>query len=423
MSLPQGPAVRKNIVPLLGIAFVVAILCTGLFYSVFASRFSVANAASMAEHTMIVASHDLLRGAVLTTDDVHVAQVKTSAPPKGLLARPEQLAGRTLIVSASEGSPILESMLSSSAADSEVPAGMRALTIRPGDSASVLAVLQPGRHVDIQAWSERGQEPQIRTILQNVEVVSVPHDPANNNAINAITVLVPAANADAVALADSAAHVRIALRSAADSSPNGHGRTAMGALFGSAEPAAVVAASATPVEKMPELSVSVLGVTDNGERRLSEFYGTQSSTGLNVRDLDAHGGWEQAIKETMAAKDAVEISASRVGAAHGRTVEFGNHAWRVRVRFKAGDGNSVRIEPEVISRSGRLVTVRRTRGSLGTAAPDGAAAVVTGVCGNEEERASAAGSAGTAGVKVRDLLIVVRSRAPALTASLPGNAH
>jgi len=420
MSLPAGPAVRKNIVPLLGIAFVVAILCTGLFYSVFASRFSVANGSSAAEHTVVVANRDLARGSIVKPDDIRLAQVRTNAPPRGLLSRPEQLAGRVLVVTAAEGSPILDGMLSSAVADGEVPAGMRALTIRPADSSTLVAVLQPGRRVDIQAWSERGAEPQIRTILQNVEVLAVPHDPAYNGT-PAITVLVPADRADAVALADSAAHIRIALRSAGDNTANGRGRTAMASLFASAEPALIAAASSTSKRVIPQLSVSVLGVTDNGVRRLSEFY-HDGGTGLNVRDLDRHGSWESAIKETVAARDAVEISAAHVGASYGDTVQFGNRAWRVRVRFRVRDANRVRIEPEVISHNGEVVTVRRTRGTLDTAAAGGAA-VVTGVCGNEEDRASAAGSAPRAGVKVRDLVIVVRSEAPALTATLAGNAH
>lgn len=425
MSLPAGSAVRKNIVPLLGIALVVAILCTGLFYSVFASRLSVANAASAAVQTVVVATHDLPRGAVVGTADIRLAQVKTDDPPRGLLAKPEQASGRMLLVAASEGSPILDSMLTSAIADGEVPSGMRALTIRPADSSSVLAVLQPKRHIDLQAWSDRGSEPQIRTILQNVEVLAVPRDLANN-AVPAITVLVPAAKADAVALADSAAHIRIALRNASDSTPNGRGKTAMAALFGArAEEEPVVHAAEVSHRRpdIPELSVSVLGVTDNGVRRLSELYGAESGRGLTVRDLETHGAWEQAIKETLANKDAVQISEAHVGAAYGNTVQFGNHAWRVRVRFRSSDGNSVRIEPEVIARSGQAVTVRRTRGSLGTAAQAGAAAIVVGVCGNEEDRASAADNARSSGVKVRDLVILVRSQAPALTASLPGKTR
>src|SRR5579884_607690 len=413
MSLPAGPAVRKNIVPLLGIAFVVAILCTGLFYSVFASRFTAAAADTLSEYMVVVANRDLPRGSVVKAEDIRLAEVKTNAPPKGLLSKPEQLAGRTLVVAAAEGSPILESMLSAGAADGEIPAGMRAMTIRPADSGSVLAVLQPGRSIDIQAWSERGSEPQIRTILQNVQVLAVPRD--SNNTIPAITVLVPAAKADALALADSAAHVRIALRSASDTSPNGSGRTAMAALFAPGPLPAPAARKQAAKRSLPELSVSVLGVTDNGMRRLSELYGA-SGKGLNVRDLERHGAWEQVIRDTVAAKDAVEISEARVGAVYGNTVQCGNRSWRVRVRFRAADENRVRIEPEVITRNGHMLTIRSTRGSLDPATLAGSAAVVTGVCGNDEDRASAADSTRNSGVRVRDLVILVRSQAPALSA-------
>jgi len=279
-------------------------------------------------------------------------------------------------------------------------------------------VLQPGRRVDIQAWSERGSEPRLRTILQNVEVLAVPRDA--NNAIQAITVLVPAVKADAVALADSAAHVRLALRSATDTTPNGNGAAAMAALFAPVERAAPPERGARAT--IPELTVSVLGVTDNGMRRLSEFYGAKGQ-GLNVRDLDRHGAWEQAIRDTVATKDAVEVSAAHVGAVYGNTVQFGNRGWRVRVRFRAGDVNSVRIEPEVITRNGHVLTIRSTQGSLDSATQAGAAAVVTGVCGNDDDRASAADRTRNSGVQVRDLLILVRSQAPALSATLAGNGR
>src|SRR5438552_2469126 len=102
---------RKNIAPLLAIAFVVAIISTGLFYGMFASKLASAS-----------------------TDRVI---------PK-----------RDAVESAG------------------VPVGMRALTIHVSESSGVLALLKPGTRIDIQAVSDRNRPAVLRTILQNIEVLS-----------------------------------------------------------------------------------------------------------------------------------------------------------------------------------------------------------------------------------------------------------
>lgn len=420
MSLPATPAVRKNIVPLLGIAFVVAVLCTGLFYGVFASRFGVTHAASVPEHPVVVASHDLSRGLVLKAEDVRIDQLATGATPKGMLTKPDELAGRTLVVAAPEGTPILQSMLSTAAEDREIPVGMRALTLRPADSSSVLAVLQPGHRVDVQAWSDRGGEPHLRTILQNVEVLAVPRN--GDAVVTAITLLVPAAHVDAVALADSAAHVRIALRSAADETSNGAGRNVAALFSDRAETAAPARAVAEPAT-LPDISVSVLGVTEAGLQRLRAVSGASAEHELRVRDLDAASGWEKTLNEAFASGQAVEISAAHAGAAHRSSVQFGNRSWLVRVRFAPAEDNRVRIEPEVITHAGAAVTVRKIHRSVQTALQAGGAAIVTGVCAGDLDGALLAKTAIHAGANVRDLVIVVRSHAPALTAALPRASH
>jgi len=410
---------RKNIVPLLGIAFVVAVLCTGLFYGVFASRFGSVGALPPVR-SMLVAAHDLPRGVPLKADDVKIAEVRSETTPRGTISRPEDVNGRSLVVSVSEGTPLAEAMLSSAASDREIPAGMRALTIRPADSSSVLAVLQAGRRIDIQAWSERGGEPELRTILENVEVLAATHAAeaaSGNPGALPITVIVPAAKADTVALADSAAHLRIMLRGASDATSTGAARVAMNSIFAGREPRQATPAPA-PEGSLPELNVSVLGVSDAALRRLD--LPARGSAGLTVRGIE-NDGWERNLRQTIATHEAVQVDEQIIGASHGNVVRFGHGRWLVRIRFEAEDGR-VRVYPEVITRAGDAVTVRRTRGDLAGSARAVAATLVSGVCASDEDRASLAEHV-PAGVNARDLLIIVRPRATTLTASLPRNTQ
>lgn len=401
-------------VPLLGIAFVVAILCTGLFYGAFSSRFTTS--AAHPRQVLVVAAHDLAAGAVLKREDVKIAEVQAEVTPKGMFSTTDQVNGRMLVVAAPEGTPILEPMLGSAVTDSGIPVGMRAMTIRPADSSSIVKMLQPGRRIDIQAWSNRGGEDQLRTILEDVEVVSVPRE-NDAAASNAITVLVPVSNMDVVALADSAAHVRIALRNSDDSATTGAKPVGMAALFQSRE---AQPASPARAASIPALAVSVLAVNEAGLRKLGAQ--AASAPGLCMRDLRDNEQWEETIRQAVAAKEAVQVTAARVGGSYGDTLQFGNKSWRFRLRFEPGGATAIWIEPEIVRTAGSVVTTQRTRGHI-DATGTGARAVLIGGVGGAEAREALSREGGLPETPMTDLIVVMRSDAPALRAALPGTGR
>ena len=421
MTVPAGPAVRKNIVPLLGIAFVVAILCTGLFYGAFASRFTAS--ATHQRHELVVAAHDLAAGAIVRRDDVRISEVQADAAPKGMISTPELVDGRPLAVPAAEGTPILEAMLSPTVADHEIPPGMRAMTIRPTDSSSIVGVLQPGRRIDIQAWSNSVGEAQLRTILNDVEVLNAEHGNADSTAPTPITVLVPVSNTDEVALADSAAHIRIVLRNSDDSVTTSTKAVGLAALFRVHDtlPAPVLRTAALPATTpatIPAMTVSVLGISEAGLRKL----GPQSASagGFGVRDLRASDQWDDTMRKAVAAREAFEMTAARIGGAYGDTLQFGNRGWHFRLRFERSSASLLWIEPEIVREAGSVITTQRTRGHVEPRATGATAVLIGGVGGNDEDRAALAQAGSSGVVPIKDLVIVMRSDAPALRASLPG---
>lgn len=211
---------KRNILPLLGIAVVVAILSTGVFYGLFAGKLRSASAETPGQ-PVIVASHDLERGKVLEAGDLKVVRFKGSLA--GSFSGPEQLIGASLVAEAKENEPLLEVRVvtrtpGAGASQGSVPPGERAVSIRVSESEGVVGLLRPGARVDIQAVQDRQNGSELRTILQNVEVVSVNSQGGSGNRgpVAAVTVLVKPDDADLLAVADSGARLRLSLRNPLD---------------------------------------------------------------------------------------------------------------------------------------------------------------------------------------------------------------
>ncbi|MBK5292930.1 MAG: Flp pilus assembly protein CpaB [Acidobacteriia bacterium] len=153
---------KKNIIPLLLIAFVIAVAATGLFYGLVVSRAPAA---------------------------VDPASIPGAAEKAG---------------------PALG-----------IPPGMRAISVQVVGSSGVLALLQRGDHVDIQAVHslDKDSELQLRTVLENIEVLGVPAHPDSGTGKApppVVTLLANPQEADILGLADSAARIRLLLRNPKD---------------------------------------------------------------------------------------------------------------------------------------------------------------------------------------------------------------
>jgi len=210
---------KRNMVPLLGIAFVVAIISTGVFYGLFAGK--LRSSSDLPEHSIVVAARDMDRGTVLQASDVHVSQVQGVLA--GAFSNPQDAVGATLLTSLKTNEPLLLERVTPRASEAaatagRVPTGMRALSIRVSESESLLNFMLPGSRVDVQAVSEKPGSVQIRTVLENVQVLGVSPPDANtaHGAGTVVTVLVPAQSSDIVALADAGSRIRVALRNPLD---------------------------------------------------------------------------------------------------------------------------------------------------------------------------------------------------------------
>jgi Flp pilus assembly protein CpaB len=213
---------QNNLAKLLGIALVVAIIATGVFYGLFVNKLSSSTGSGK---MIVVAARPIPAGTILAEKDVQSMPWPAEQTPTGAFDASQQVAGHTVLQPLAQGEPVLAARLASTEKDgggSGVPMGMRAVTVHVSDSSGVLNQLAPGQRVDVQVLIIRksaSAEPELRTILEGVPVLSVsPQPEANSQGPNlpAVTLLTNPTDADVLALADSGARVRLALRNPLD---------------------------------------------------------------------------------------------------------------------------------------------------------------------------------------------------------------
>lgn len=316
---PNASIMKKTMVPLLAIAFIVAIISTGLFYGLFARKLS-GGSNHLPKQNVVVAARPLPRGAVLTSSDVEVAEIRGSTVFRNSFNKPEQVIGATVLDSFSPNQALTKSslLLINGSDGGTVPPGMRAVTIHVLESGGVISLLHAGSRVDIQAISDRNSVPgethtALRTIFQNVEVLSVSalsEQVGLRFSAPPVTVLVRAEDSDALAVADTGARLRVALRNRLDESSADR----ISVTWPQSAPKRMVqAASAGTVSKPAGgllLLARVVAVNAKGAERFSAYFppGLNQST-LNVTRFRSQADAESLVRE-LASEHDLDIVAS-----------------------------------------------------------------------------------------------------------------
>ncbi|HLJ14824.1 MAG TPA: Flp pilus assembly protein CpaB [Bryobacteraceae bacterium] len=432
---------KKNLVPLLGVAFVVAIASTGIFYGLFVNKL---RSPGGSQKTLVIAARELNRGAVLTAGDVKTAPWPGQTLPKGTFSRPDAAVGTTVIEAIGEGEPVLQERLVSKDGNTQnglgIPLGLRAVSIHVIDSTGVLSRVRPGYKVDVQVVSARNGSPadtEVRTVLEDVTVLHV--GPAETSAKGfsapVLTVLAHPADADVLAVADSAARIRVALRNPLDDETHHLPGLSLATVFHehSGGPArseqvmannsvtrsgvALVAAARTDTrpfansDEIVSLRVGVVAVDPGG---LDEIGAQLISPGqfdlLQVSPLRPGADPEISIRHLQDRHLIELVSTSKVTAGLNRTVsvQAGTHPVEASVlkgaRAKKDDSDSdcgirirfspfltatgklrLRVSPEIVTPEGGNISVRKMETE--TDLRDGQSFLVTGLT-NAQDRAA-----------------------------------
>jgi pilus assembly protein CpaB len=373
-------AMKRNMVPLLGIAFVVAIISTGIFYGLFAGK--LRSSSDIPGHSVVVAARDLDRGTVVQSSDLQISGA--AGILTGSFSKPEEAVGAVLLTPLKAGEPLLAERVASrvsggGSSNGMVPSGMRAISIRVTGSDGLLGLLRPGARVDLQAVSDRDNRVELRNVLQNVEVlaVSLPDANSSRGAGAIVTVLTHAQDADVVALSDAGAKIRVALRNPLDEATTTHRAMALASVFSNqatlAEQALQVTSSARRTDAWDhpiQLHVQVLDVNDAAfaelGSRLDPAPGSENSDA--AWRLGSFRSGEDAAKLIHSLREKQEldvVSSGRLMAGVGRPISYraGTAQSQLRVQFapEVGPGGAVslRVKPEISVTSGSGVATSK----------------------------------------------------------------
>lgn len=228
---------KNNVLKFLGIALVVAIVSTGIFYGLIVTKLS-SNAGN--GKVLVVAAKALKPGTELQASDLKTIPWPADNLPKGSFGAVEQVAGNTVIEAIAEEEPVTATHLASatSAGGTAVPSGMRAVSVHVTDSSGVLSLLRAGQKVDVQVVSARKDNTvEVRTALENLNVLAVKpqaEQTSQGQTLPSVTLLVKPAEADILAAADSGARVRLALRNPLDDATRSRSAVSLDSVMHSA---------------------------------------------------------------------------------------------------------------------------------------------------------------------------------------------
>lgn len=205
---------KRNLLPLFGVALVAAVAATGVFYALLPA--GAAGGAAAAQATVMVAARDIALGAALRPEDVRVEAWKQGAPPEEAVRLASDAIGRVALRPMTAGELLRAGSLGPAGAGAlaAIPRGLRAVSLHPVDSQGVVAMLQPGSRVDVQVVNVRG-ETYARRVLEGVEVLQVQKGDGQRAVV---TVVAKPEDADRLSLADALQQIRLLARNPAESS-------------------------------------------------------------------------------------------------------------------------------------------------------------------------------------------------------------
>ena len=245
---------------------------------------------------VLLAARDLGPGALLREIDLKPAPWYGTVPKGALVKRADAL-NRAISASIYEGEVITESRLaqrgSGGGLAATIPPGMRACAVRVNDVAAVAGFAVPGMKVDVlitgmAPGSNALDGPQVRTLLQNLQVLSAgthfqQDQEGKPEQAPVVNLLVTPEQAEILSLASNENHIQLVLRNPVDDNVAQTPGTIMSALFGGARvaapqpPAAVHAVAAskpvpvtvTPLPDPPK--PHVVQVSNGGVRSEARF--------------------------------------------------------------------------------------------------------------------------------------------------------
>ena len=280
---------NRRLVTILLAAFVVAALCSVLVYRLVGMR--IAAAKPQPSTRVVAAATDIKIGTVLSAPDLTTVQIM-GTPPKSAILDAKNAIGRGVTSSLYAGEPILEDRLapvgSGGGLAATIKDGMRAIAVRVDQVVGVAGFVLPGMRVDVLisgvppntvASSGGANNTQVRTVLQNIEVLSAGSDIQKDaegkpQQVQVVNLLVTPEQAQVLALASNETRIQLVLRNPLDTKVSAVQGTAMTNLFldqNAPVSKPKIASRPAAVKKPPEMfTVTVI----NGNTKTEDKFAT-----------------------------------------------------------------------------------------------------------------------------------------------------
>lgn len=280
-KLPQiGIYMNRRLLTILLIAFAIALGCSYVVYRMVGNRIMAAAAQPRATN-VLVAANDVKLGSILKSSDLTTTQI-VGALPKGAVVKPENAVGRGVLSDIYQGEPILESRLAAPGSGGGLAAtirsGMRACAVKVDEVVGVAGFVTPGMRVDVlisgnpPGTTNVNEGPKVKTLLQNIEVLSAGTDIQKDNEgkpqqVQVVNLLVSPEQAELLSLASNETKIQLVLRNPLDTEVTHPPGSEMTSLFTDIKPVPKVRSAAVHRAS----GVYTIEVLNGGKRTEEKF--------------------------------------------------------------------------------------------------------------------------------------------------------
>lgn len=252
----------RRFLTVLGVSLLFALVVSSVFYQMTSRAGSPKKVEATDLKDVVLAGKPMSVGMTVKAADLKLGKIPVTAFPKGAFSKPDEVIDRPVISNILMGEAVLEGRLAARGSGQglapTIPVGMRAVSVRVNDVASVAGFVLPGMRVDVLVT---GRPPESNgtittTCLQNILVLSAGttmQPDAKGQAIQAptVTLLVSPDQAETMTLANSEGHIQLVLRNGSDQTIEKTSGHELAELYGARRPAKAPSAAQTPRPRLP----------------------------------------------------------------------------------------------------------------------------------------------------------------------------
>jgi pilus assembly protein CpaB len=238
---------------------------------------------------ILVAARDLEIGTLIKESDLKTGEWM-GALPKGAIVKADAAVGRGVLSTLYEGEPVIDSRLapvgSGGGLAATIKPGMRACAVKVDEVVGVAGFVVPGMRVDVLVsgvapGAPASDGPKVKTLLQNIEVLSAGTNIQKDNEgkpvqVPVVNLLVTPEQAELLSLASNQTKIQLVLRNPLDTQTATPPGIAMASLFRdpnapAPRPARVRPAPAPRIEKPSAPQVYLIEVFNGAKRSEEKF--------------------------------------------------------------------------------------------------------------------------------------------------------